>query len=125
MPTRLNRQNAVKKNASASLFFSFSDVFMTAVVRGRGLWITRMCGKVGFVVFAPVLIVPEVCWLAGDWLQADKLPAVPPHRLTWTHKHTQTHTFKHMIWMHSNVGESNYAGCLPVTTGRDWHPDYL
>lgn len=65
---------------------------MSAFVIVRGLRITRIRGKVGFVVFAPILIVPEVCWLAGDWLQADKLPTVPPHRCTWSHTNTHIHS---------------------------------
>lgn len=44
--------------------------------------VTRKCRKVCFMVFASILVIPEVCWLAGDRLQADELPTLPPHSLT-------------------------------------------
>lgn len=54
---------------------------MHVCIRYRGFVFTRKCGKVRFVVFAPVLVIPEVCWLAWDRFQADKLPALSPYRL--------------------------------------------
>lgn len=46
--------------------------------------LTRKCGKIRFMVFAPILVIPEVCRLARDWLQADQLPALCPYRLTYS-----------------------------------------
>lgn len=43
---------------------------------------TGKCRKVGFVIFAAVLVIPETSRLAGDGLQADKFSTLLPNGLT-------------------------------------------
>lgn len=66
------------------------------------------------MVFAPVLVIPEVCWLAGDWLQADELPALSPYRLTCPHAHAQTHTHtRTQISQEQKIKLESFGNTLP------------
>ena len=91
-PLRLDGVRSENGRPSCTLMYPACEGVITYDV----CVLTRVRRKVGFVVLAPVLVIPEVCWLTGDRLQADKLPALSPYRLTCTH--TQRSETKLELW---------------------------